>query len=371
MVPGPKAIAAAMVLSALPAGGVIVRRADRPDSRYLELGARFPAVVRLGRLGDATLVAPRWLLTAGHIGNAMTHGRPLSAVRIGPKEYAITEVVVHPAWHELGPSDIALVRLGSAVTGVAPITLFRGTHERGRIAILVGHGGAGVGTDRVRTEDGRARAATSRVDSVDSRSLYFSFDEPPKGTDLEGAPGPGDSGGPALVTVGERVEIAGVSSAGYDERFGPTTYGAVDVFSRVSRFARWIDSVERAPWHSADANSRQSTSPQSDTLPDTVPGRRFLAFLRALTAGTDSAIVAFLTENFDEHQLKARPAQERLPNFRRLTALLTGAKIKTIVESTPVSVTVRLALAGGGTATLQLLCSERAPNKVVDWRRFD
>ncbi|HUQ46806.1 MAG TPA: trypsin-like serine protease [Gemmatimonadaceae bacterium] len=66
---------------------------------------------------------------------------------------------------------------------------------------------------------------------------------PPSGTDLEGAPGRGDSGGPALITIAGKAYVAGVSSAGYDGVDGPGSYGAVDVFTRVSTHAAWIDSV--------------------------------------------------------------------------------------------------------------------------------
>ena len=40
----------------------------------------------------------------------------------------------------------------------------------------------------------------------------FDFDQPPRGTDLEGIPGAGDSGGPALLIIGGRAVVAGVSS---------------------------------------------------------------------------------------------------------------------------------------------------------------
>ena len=91
--------------------------------------------------------------------------------------------------------------------------------------------------------DGRIRGATSRVDSTSAAWLYFSFDAPPKGTDLEGAPGPGDSGGPAFLMTGSTPAIAGISSAGFDGESGPGSYGAVDVFTRVSSHAAWIDSI--------------------------------------------------------------------------------------------------------------------------------
>ena len=49
-----------------------------------------------------------------------------------------------------------------------------------------------------------------------------------------------------MIERSGKTYIAGVSSAGYDGENGPGTYGAVDVFARVSTHAGWIDSVMTA-----------------------------------------------------------------------------------------------------------------------------
>jgi hypothetical protein len=349
----------------------IIRRGDREDAKYLAAGARYSAVVALGRAGDATLIAPQWLLTAGHVAAAV---RNRASVTIGGRDYPIARVVVHPEWRELGPHDVGLVQLARAVDGIAPIALNRSATERGAIATLVGHGGAGTGDSRARTEDGRARAATSRVDSVSAAWLYFSFDAPPGGTDLEGAPGPGDSGGPAIVTVNGSNFVAGVSSAGFDGRNGPGSYGAVDVFTRVSTHAAWIDSAMASPAQPVQTSTVPArvpaTSTQEPRLPDTPVGRRYAAFLQAMRAGSDSAILAFLRTNFDEAELAARPAEARLANFRRLSERLRDAKIEAITKSEPLELTARL-VGKMGPTTIELICAREAPNKIVDWRRFD
>lgn len=146
----------------------------------------------------------------------------------------------------MGPHDVGLILLATPVTNVKPLPLYRDRKEKGMVAVLLGHGKNGDGTKRQFVEDGIARGATSTVDSVDAAWLYFSFDAPPKGTRLEGAPGPGDSGGPALLEIAGRTFIAGISSAGYDGHAGPATYGAIDVFTRVSTHMQWIDSVMTA-----------------------------------------------------------------------------------------------------------------------------
>jgi hypothetical protein len=358
-------ILAALTAAAF-AAAPIIRRADRPDARYLEAGAKYSAVIALGRVGDATLVAPQWLVTAGHVANAF---RAHPSVDIAGRTYQIDRVVVHGEWRELGPHDVGLIRLRQPVVGVTPIPMYRGTRERGSIAAIVGHGGSGTGASRDRSEDGRRRAATSRVDSVSRAWIYFSFDTPPKGTELEGAPGPGDSGGPAIISVNGRPQVAGVSSAGFDGRDGPGSYGAIDVFTRVSTHVAWIDSVMRAP-NQATTAARPNAAGQGTTLPDTPVGRRYKAFLDAMHAATDSAIVAFLDANFDARELAARSSRDRLPNFRRLADRLKDAKIETITKAEPLALTARL-VGAAGTTTIELICAPEPPNKIVDWRRYD
>jgi hypothetical protein len=238
------AIFPVVVALVVPVNEPIIRRDDRPDSAYCKLGSQAKTLVSMGRAGDGTLVAPQWILTAGHVARSLSKRQPaMRSVSIGGVNYAVTESFVHPEWTEMGPHDVGLLHLARPVRGVTPMPLYRGNKETGRIATLLGHGKAGTGSSRDRVEDEKARGATSRVDSVDSKWLYFSFDAPPSGTELEGAPGPGDSGGPALITVDAKTYIAGVSSAGYDGVDGPGSYGAVDVFTRVSTHASWIDSV--------------------------------------------------------------------------------------------------------------------------------
>lgn len=238
----------------------IVRRADRDDSAYRELGAKYPALVSLSRRGDGTLIAPQWVLTAAHVarGAAMSPAARRT-VRVGGSDYEVSQVFLHPRWTEMGPHDVGLILLSKRVVGVAPIALNRDRSEVGLVAVLLGHGKTGDGATRGLIEDGVARGATSVVDSSDAAWLYFSFDAPPAGTMVEGAPGPGDSGGPALIERKGKNFVAGVSSAGYDGHAGPGSYGAIDVFTRVSTHTSWIDSVMTA--NNPPPKSRPTSNP--------------------------------------------------------------------------------------------------------------
>jgi len=228
-----------------PPAAPIVIRADRPDSLYLALGSQFHAVAQVGHAGDGTLIADRWILTAGHVAAGLNLQR--ARVNLGGRSYTILRAVVHPRWKELGPHDIGLLELSEPVTGVAPLALFAGSDEKGQLATLVGHGDTRTGKGGPWITDGRARGCISRVVSVQDGVLVFRFDAPPAGPDLAGAPGRGDSGGPAMLRVGSSVYVAGVSSAGFDGLNGPGTYGAVDHFTRVSTYRTWILGVVAAP----------------------------------------------------------------------------------------------------------------------------
>lgn len=345
----------------------IVTRHDVADMRYINLGTGFPAVVAIGRLGDATLISSRWLVTAAHVARSLSTSSRLETIRIGGKVYTPGRVILHPLWRDLGAHDIALIELTRPVTTVKPIPLYRGSSERNAIATVVGHGAYGVGNSRQRTDDGKRRAATSTVDSVSDAWIHFSFDAPPRGTALEGAPGPGDSGGPAIIMVRGEPAVAGISSAGFDGRYGSGSYGAVDVFTRVSRHVAWVDSVMtgRLPPRAEQGNSPVA---KAHTLPSTPLGRRYAAFVAAAEANTEAAMTRFVREHFAKREYQSRPAL--VPNLQRIGGMIRGSSIDKITSSTDTSLVVRFKTSNGF-LTLELVCDASSPHLLTDWRRYD
>ncbi len=137
--------------------GAIVIRHDRADSLYVQLGARFEAVGRIGRAGDATLIAPRWVLTAAHVARGIDPAR--TRVVFGADTFAIERAVAHPTWRPMGPHDIGVINFGRPVAGITPLDLYVGDAEAGRIAVLVGHGDTRSGLGGAWVRDGLRRAA--------------------------------------------------------------------------------------------------------------------------------------------------------------------------------------------------------------------
>ncbi|MEP6509575.1 MAG: trypsin-like serine protease, partial [Gemmatimonadales bacterium] len=104
-----------VVALVVPTSEPIIRRADRPDSAYCQLAAHAKALVSIGRAGDGTLVGPKWVLTAGHVANAVSSRQPeRRTVDIAGVTYRVTAAFVHPDWTEMGPHDIGLLRLERA-----------------------------------------------------------------------------------------------------------------------------------------------------------------------------------------------------------------------------------------------------------------
>jgi hypothetical protein len=147
-------------------------------------------------------------------------------------------------------ADIALIELADPVADIAPMPLFRGRDERGRLAKLVGKGGTGTGLEGQpvhsphRTE---LRRAFNTIGHVDERWLGYVFDRGDDAHPLEGVGGNGDSGSALLVEVEGQWRVAGLMAwkvAGGD----PAThragrYGAEFRNTRVSSYLEWIDAT--------------------------------------------------------------------------------------------------------------------------------
>jgi len=254
------------LLVALPVNAVIIRH----DTGYGEYYAReydFPAVFPLEadeRHGSciATLIAPSWAITAAHCLRETALQQYLDQQRPYPVEVAgqsvqVTRAVPHH-YYPRGPAiggpdvDLALLELDRALGVPRPMPLYRGAGEQGRVMTFLGWGFHALGSGGRFMNDGQFRQARNRVLHAGQR-LRFRFDDPgskdAEALPLEGLPGTGDSGGPALLRHEGRWHLAGVAvgelarEAGNGEELRQGLYGAEVLYERLSRHQQWIDSI--------------------------------------------------------------------------------------------------------------------------------
>ena len=230
-----------LLLSGYCAEAIIIRH-DVDDAAYHMEDGAFPttAFFHLGGSfgeGVGTLVAPHWVLTAGHVALFV---QPGGIVTIADRQYRIAESIPHPEYQlNVASHDIGMVRLAEAVDGVVPARLYEGRDEVGLTAVFVGAGDTGNGRSGITGNDGRIRVARNRIEAATEQWLNFVFDPPPEALPLEGISGPGDSGGPAYVKVDSQWQLAGVSA--FQENSGEEgVYGVKEYYARVSQYLDWI-----------------------------------------------------------------------------------------------------------------------------------
>jgi ankyrin repeat protein len=237
-----KIIAFALLTFSLSANAIVIRH-DISDQKYIKLGQQYRASIVQIEGCTGTLIDKYWLLTAAHC----AAGREDQLFRAGhlDQTYRIESITIHPNYnaHDVSAYDIALIQLKEPITNGKPAKLYPFNNEKGKQVVFVGNGVFGNGRDGLIRQDFTLRGATNTIVELTDKTIGFTFDSPQNATVLEGISGPGDSGGPAFVTIDSQLYVVGVSSHQVINSFDEAHYGVNEYYTRVSTFFQWVTSV--------------------------------------------------------------------------------------------------------------------------------
>jgi hypothetical protein len=287
------ALALLPLLFAVPLNAIIMRH-DREPARYAALGANYLAVGMIGDKVTCTLIAPRWALSAAHTVEDYFNPAGKPFVTFAGKRYEVDKIILHPKRVRGAvdsDSDVVLLRLREPVQDIAPVLLYERGDEPDKVVTIVGYGETGNGLTRERNPRGKVFAANNKVEAVFEHSIVITFDAPPAGLDLEGLPGAGDSGCPALLEENGKLYTVGVGSFNSGSDATSSGYGTIDGFARVSAHRKWItDTMAADPPSTIPMFGAYVRNP---SLPQTPAGSVAKSLIAAFNSGSVDRIAAF------------------------------------------------------------------------------
>ena len=266
-------LAALALLAARPAAALMA--GAPPDSASARVDANvasspFAGVAAIsinGTLFSGVVIAPRYLLTAGHVAAA----GPASAMQVilnpGATPWTTTVVAATPYPSYSFPyDDLAILQLASPVPAGVPIyPMYDGALQTGLVLVLCGYGESGNGDSgpSITASSAIKRSGHNSLDQLAtaldnsglmSRFFVYDFDGPhgngplggpTLGNAVETMVAVGDSGGPAFVESGGTLELLGINTfaASTVANQSPSyTFGNLGggIVAADPRFASWL-----------------------------------------------------------------------------------------------------------------------------------
>lgn len=234
-----------------------------PDASYVAAGIGNPAAGKLlysNNAGDqrgCVLINDQYVLTAGH---NMPGGTTTVTVLIDGQLYNATTWTRHTLYNSgnlVNGYDFSVAKLDARVRHVAPLPMMASTTAAiGLTGTLVGHGASGTGITGQVSGPIVRRGGTNVIEQLAGYPNIFLTDfdngaavnntmpgSSATPTALEFNVGDGDSGSPLLVTIGNEVQIAGITSfrARLDGGTNSSIYGSLSGFGRVGTIKTWAE----------------------------------------------------------------------------------------------------------------------------------
>lgn len=256
----------AMMAGAAPDSPVAHVDANTTTSSWSGVGS----VIVSGASYSGVLVAPQYVLTAGHVVGTTAPSAIQFVLNYGGNQTHVLQAAAVERYPTASfpYDDLALIRLTTAApAGVAVYPLHRDAVASGQRVTLVGYGASGNGDAGVSVASSRTvkRAGQNVIDqtptAIDTSghsSLFFIYDfDGPSGNGVTGGVtlgnavetlvAGGDSGGPAFIVDASGPRLVGIDtfvtasgSGTIDYRFGSAGGGML--LSRAE-FLAWIDAT--------------------------------------------------------------------------------------------------------------------------------
>ena len=260
-----------------------------PDSAAARVDANvasspFAGVVAVSISGatySGVVIAPQYILTAGHVAAAGSASAMQVILNAGAGSWSTTVVkaTTYPTF-SFPYDDLGILQLAEPVPAGTPIyPMYSGALQDGLVLLLAGYGASGNGNagptigaapSVKRTGRNTLDEFTATLDSsgLTSRFFVYDFDGPTGngglgagtlGNASETMVAAGDSGGPSFIQVGSSLQVLGINTfAASPLANQAVTYTFGDIGGGIvaadPRFAAWLQATTAGTMPASDSN---------------------------------------------------------------------------------------------------------------------